>query len=222
MRLADDIEVIAGVGQDPNIYLIEGELLVDTGTGRFFSDAKEIIETKYNRLKIRTIVNTHCHFDHTGADKKFRDWLKASISVHANDKRAVESGQGILAEFFKEIPKIVTVDRALKHGSTIRTMNFVFEVIHTPGHSPGSICLYEKNRKVLISGDTLFEGSIGRTDLTGGNSGEMLKSLNKLLNYDIHYLLPGHGPPRIGGVSFLIKQMIAHFGEKRFINYEYY
>ena len=222
MRVHDGIEVFGGVGRDPNIYLVDGELLVDTGTGHLFADIKKQIESAYDRYSIKTIVNTHCHFDHTGANKKFRDWLKASIAIHANDKNSIESGSGMLAEFFNEIPKVVTVDRALKDGSTLKTKNFTFEVIHTPGHSPGSICLLEKGKKILISGDTLFEGSIGRTDLLGGDNSRMLQSLHKLLNYDVHYLLPGHGPPKLGGVSFLIKQMIEHFGEKRFINYDHY
>jgi len=221
MHVYSGIEVLGGMEQEPNIYLVDGELLVDTGTGTFFADMKNYIEGKYDCYKIRSIVNTHHHFDHSGGNAKFRNWLKATISLHANDKPYLENGDN-LAEAFGAVPKIVTVDKTLREGSTIRTKNFSFNVVHTPGHTPGSICLYEKEKRILISGDTLFEDKIGRFDLPGGDRQKMLQSLQKLLNYNIHYLLPGHGPPKIGGVSFHIKQMIAHFGEKRFINYDYY
>jgi len=222
MGIIKGVDVLGGVEQEPNIYLIDSELLVDTGTGFLFSDMKRLIESRYDYYKIKNIVNTHCHFDHTGGNKKFRDWLKAVVTTHANEKEFLETGRNTLAEMFGEVPKIVTVDRILKEGSKIKTTNFAFEVIHTPGHTPGSICLYEPNKRILISGDTLFESGIGRFDLPGGNRQKMIESLNKLLDYNIQYLLPGHGPPKIGGVSFLIKQMIARFGDKRFINYEFY
>ena len=87
-------------------------------------------------------------------------------------------------------------------------------------HTPGSICLYERKKRILLSGDTLFDEKIGRTDLQGSDKNKLLLSLNKLLSYDVQYLLPGHGYPKIGGFSFHLKQMIVHFGEKRFILFE--
>jgi hydroxyacylglutathione hydrolase len=221
MHIYNGIDVLGGIEQEPNIYLIDGELLVDTGTGLMFADMKKEIESRYDYYKIKTIVNTHHHFDHTGGAPKFRNWLKAEILIHMNDKPYLEKGY-TLAEQFNVVPRVTTVDRALKDGSVLKTKNFSFEVVHTPGHTPGSICLYDTDRRILISGDTLFESSVGRTDLPGGDKQKMLESLEKLLNYNIHYLLPGHGPPKVGGVSFHIKQMIAHFGEKRLINYEHY
>lgn len=222
MRVYDGIDMFSGVGHEPNIYLIDGELLVDAGTGKFFADIKKQIEANHDKYKIRTLVNTHAHFDHAGGDKKFRDWLKCSLAVHKSEKDSIENGTGMLADFFHDIPKSVTVDRSLEEGNIIKTTNFEFHIIHTPGHSQGSICLLERNKKILLSGDTVFEGGIGRTDLPGGDNSKMIQSLNKLLECDVHHLLPGHGPPKIGGVSFLIKQIIEHFGEKRFVNYEYY
>ncbi|MCX6815447.1 MAG: MBL fold metallo-hydrolase [Candidatus Aenigmarchaeota archaeon] len=221
MQICNGIDVLGGMENEPNIYLIDGEVLVDTGTGMFFADMKNDIESRYDSYKIKTIVNTHHHFDNTGASSKFRNWLKAEIMIHMNDKPYLEKGY-TLAEAFNVTPRVITVDKTLKEGSVIKTKNFSFTVVHTPGHTPGSICLYEKDKRILISGDTLFESSIGRFDLPGGDRQKMFESLQKLLNYNIHYLLPGHGPPKIGGISFHIKQMIAHFGEKRFINYDFY
>jgi len=222
MQVYNGVESLGGIEQEPNIYLVDGDLLVDCGTGFLFTQLKDYIESHYESYKIKALVNTHCHFDNAGATKKVRDWLKAKICMHVEDKGALESGEGMLAEFFDERPKIVTIDKPLKDGVKIRTSNFNFEVVHTPGHTPGSICLYEKDRKILISGDTIFDEKIGRTDLLGGDSRRMLMSLNRLLDYEVQYLLPGHGPPKIGGFSFHVKQMIQHFGQKRFINYDFY
>ncbi len=222
MQIFKGIDVFGGIGHEPNIYVIDGELVVDCGTSSFFSQIKDKIGEKYDHYKIKTVVNTHCHFDHMGATKKFRDWLKAEVCMHIDDKWSVESGENTLAEFFSESPKIVTVDRPLNDGNKIKTNNFTFTVLHTPGHTPGSICLYEKQKRILISGDTIFDETIGRTDLPGGNKNKMLMSLNKLAGLDVRYLFPGHGPMKMGGFSFHVKQMIAHFGDKRFINYDFY
>jgi len=215
MQVFNGILLMGGVGYDSNIYLIDGEVIVDTGTGSFFNEIKEEIENcGYNVEKIKTIINTHCHFDHTGGDKKFRDWLKAEIAIGKGDKKAMETGEGTLAEAFGETARSITIDRTLKNGDKIKTKHFEFTVISTPGHTPGSICLYEKNKKILISGDTLFENGIGRTDYPGGDKKEMIKSIKKLSKLDILYLLPGHGMPKMGGVGFLIKQILAGQAEK--------
>jgi len=206
----------SGPGFESNVYLIDGEVLIDTGTGDFFSQIKNEITTMgIDIANIRTIVNTHHHYDHTGGDKKFRDWLKANIAIHTADRAALEHGE-TLAELFGRQAKFVTVDIPLEDKDIIRTKHFNLEVIHTPGHSPGGICLYERKRRFLISGDTLFEDGIGRTDLPGGGAEDMKHSLNKLGRLDAEYLFPGHGGPKIGGIGFLIKQALAgSIGPKR-------
>ncbi|MBI5061149.1 MAG: MBL fold metallo-hydrolase [Candidatus Aenigmarchaeota archaeon] len=204
MQIIKGIDLIKGYGYDSNVYLIE-DLLIDTGTGLSFAEMKKSVP---DASKIKTIVNTHHHFDHSGGDNKFRDWTKAEIAVHASDKDALENGE-TLAEMFNTLARVITVDRVLADGDILKTSNFTFRVVLTPGHTPGSICLYDKNKKVLISGDTLFSDAIGRTDLPGGNSDEMKNSLQKLSKLDINYLLPGHGEPKIGGVNFLVKQVLA-------------
>lgn len=207
MKVLKGIELIQGSNEDSNIYVIDGEIIVDTGTGKLFLEHKNEIAEKFDAKNIVSIINTHSHFDHTGGNKKFRDWLKASIYCHAMDRDSIEKGD-TLAKLFGETPKTVTIDNTIEDGDLIRTKNFSFYVIHTQGHTQGSICLYEKNKKILISGDTLFENGIGRTDFPGGNEKEMINSIKKLSNLDINYLLPGHGQLKMTGVNFYIKSVL--------------
>ncbi len=200
---------MGGVGYDSNVYVIDKELIVDTGTGIFFPQIKEeIINLGIDPKKVKWIVNTHAHFDNTGGNKKFRDFFKAKIAIHRSDRKALENGE-ILAEMFSHVPRSVTVDRSLRDGDKIKTKNFTFEVISTPGHTPGSICLYERDKKILISGDTLFPDGVGRYDLPGGDKKALVESLKRLSELKINYLLPGHGIPKVGGVEFLIRQMLS-------------
>lgn len=209
MRVLKGVYVFGGIGFDSNVYLIDGEILLDTGTGMFFPEIKsEILALGFDPEKIRMIVNSHCHYDHTGGDKKFRDWLKAVIAIHTADRAKLEHGE-TLAEMFGAVGRSTTADVGLEDRDVIRTEHFNLEVIHTPGHTPGSICLYERKRKILFSGDTLFEDGFGRTDYPGGSPEAMAASLAKLAKLDIDYLLPGHGNPKIGGVGFLIKQILV-------------
>ncbi|MBI4019254.1 MAG: MBL fold metallo-hydrolase [Candidatus Aenigmarchaeota archaeon] len=203
------IEFIAGIGGGSNIYVIDGELLIDTGTGEYFQETKVLIEKTQNVSKLKTIINTHCHYDHSGGDKKFRDWLGATVCAHEKDRKALETGNGTHAKLFGAVSRIVTVDKKLRDGAKIKTENFSFEVVHTPGHTPGSICLYESEKKILISGDTLFENGVGRSDFEGGDRAELRTSIEKLFTLPITHLLPGHGLPRSNGINFYIKQLLV-------------
>jgi glyoxylase-like metal-dependent hydrolase (beta-lactamase superfamily II) len=215
MQIYKGIELLGGMEPDCNVYLIDGELIVDAGTGNYFGDMKKEIEGLCDVKNIQLLVNTHCHFDHVGGDKKFRDWLKLQIAVHSADKKSVETGQGTVAELFGQKHRIMSVDKTLRTGAIIKTTNFTFEVIPTPGHTPGSVCLYDKSKKILFSGDTLFENNIGRTDLPGGDRDQLMNSLKKLSELQVEYLLPGHGSPKKGGIDFLIKQMINFFSQSK-------
>ncbi len=205
------IYLFDGVGFDSNVYLIDGEILVDTGSGIYFKEIRDEIENLgFNLNKIRMIINTHSHFDHSGGDKKFRDLLKIPICIHAAEKRNLETGD-VLANMFGKVAKAVTVDRVLQDGDIIETTRFSFRVIHTPGHSPGSICLYDERRKILISGDTLFSDGPGTIDLPGGDKNLMVDSLERLMDLNIMYLLPGHGMPKVGGIIYMIKKSLRKF-----------
>lgn len=208
MEAFKGVHILPGFGTDSNIYVIDSEIIVDTGTGEYFHEYRKIIEKAIDVTRLKMVINTHYHYDHTGGNKKFRDWLKIPIAIHRADREFVERGR-TLSETFHQVAKIVTVDKELEDGDTIETENFQLEVIHTPGHSSGSICLYDKERKMLISGDTLFEDTVGRNDLPGGNYNEMRFSLEKLDKLNIQYMFPGHGNFKAGGINFLIKKLLV-------------
>lgn len=217
MQVCPGIKMMGGVGYDSNIYLIDGEVLVDTGTGAFFPEMKESIEnSEIKERNIKTIILTHCHYDHTGAAKKFRDWIRAHIGAHENDVNSLKTGEGTMAELFEEKARTLTIDSPLKENDAIKTSKHNFKVLSTPGHTPGSICLYDEKKRILISGDTVFQDGVGRTDFDGGSLSDLKKSLKKITKLKIDYLLPGHGMPKIGGAGFLIKQIVNKFEETEF------
>jgi len=186
MEKINDVVFIEGLGYDSNIYLI-GDVIVDTGTGMnqeyVFSEIKK---AGMDPQEINQIVNTHCHFDHVGGNSLF----SADISIHQLDAPALENGDAnaILSSMFGKSLPPMEVATELKEGDKVAG----FEVIHTPGHTAGGICLWDG--EILISGDTAFaNGGFGRLDL-GGSLTDMIQSLEKLKKMDVNYLLPGHGP----------------------------
>ncbi len=186
MPKINDIIVIEGRGYDSNVYVFE-DVIVDTGTGQNMDYIlKSIKEAGCSVGDLSLIVNTHHHYDHVGGNR----YLDLDVAMHANDAQALEEGDedALLATMFGTTMDKMEVTRKLSEGDKIHN----FEVLLTPGHTSGSICLYDG--ETLLSGDTVFaEGGFGRVDL-GGDMGEMRKSLERLDKLDVKYLLPGHGP----------------------------
>ena len=186
MPKINDIIVIEGRGNDSNVYVFE-DIIVDTGTGQNMDYIlKSIKEAGSSVDDLSLIVNTHNHYDHVGGNR----YLDLEVAMHQNDARALEEGDEdvLLATMFGKTMEKMEVARKLNEGDKIHD----FEVLLTPGHTSGSICLYDG--ETLISGDTVFSGGgFGRVDL-GGNMDDMRNSLERLSKLDIQYLLPGHGP----------------------------
>lgn len=153
---------------------------------------------KQNGLEVVAVINTHLHIDHALANAGLAEKYSVPVMAHADDSFLGDQLAGQARQFglpFKVESAGVT--HHLKNGDKIEIGNGELEVIHVPGHSPGGIALYDAADGFLISGDTLFEGSIGRSDLPGGNLAKLLESVKKKLYRlpDNTVVYPGHGSP---------------------------
>lgn len=145
-------------------------------------------------LKPVIILNTHGHVDHTGANLEIKQRYQIPIALHAADLPLLEENLQLEYGLILGAKPTPRPDRILSDGDTIKIGQSSLMVIHTPGHSPGSVCFYTDG--ILFSGDSLFCGGVGRTDLPGGSWKELVKSLrSRILMYpDETVVLPGHGP----------------------------
>lgn len=171
--------------------------LVADGTDAAAIDVPEhtakLIENslKANALKLSSIILTHVHWDHAADAAKLARHAGAKIMMHILD----DENQAEINSVFEGESSVVGADRHVRDKEDIRIGAAVLEVIHTPGHTPGSICLYNRKDKILFSGDTLFAGTYGRIDFPLGNHEDMRRSLERLAK--LHYttfVYPGHGP----------------------------
>lgn len=187
------IRVVAGV-YGVNCYIIfdntkEGIIVDPSG------DADEILKIiEEKEINVKYIVLTHGHGDHIGGLIELKDALNVPVMVHEEEREMLVDGSKNLSPTMAMGTVEVEPDILLKDGDKIKLGNEEVLVIHTPGHTKGGICLKAKDN--IITGDTLFTGSIGRTDLLGGDYVEIIKSIkDKLLIYpDETKVYPGHGP----------------------------
>ena len=153
-------------------------------------------------LKIKVIVLTHAHMDHTGALAEVKEATGAEVAMHADDVPLLRGGNSMMRipGSSKEPP---APDRLLKEGDVIDIGDLHFRVLHTPGHSPGGICLLEKDNEIVFTGDTLFQFSIGRTDFPGGSHEGLVQNINDKLMVlpDNTTVCTGHGPDTTIGVE---------------------
>ncbi|MDI6643254.1 MAG: MBL fold metallo-hydrolase [Candidatus Hodarchaeaceae archaeon] len=192
------IHQIGGLGPDSNIYLIIDEIitLIDAGTGQNFKNVKHNL-SKFN-LKpsdVGLLINTHCHFDHTGGDWDFVA-AGCEVAIHEFEAGLLRDGEQTItmAGSFGRRLEPVEVARELREGDRVKLGELTLQVVHTPGHTQGSISLYEHKRGILFSGDTVFCDGVGRTDLPTSNAKALARSLRKLSALDVESLYPGHGP----------------------------
>ena len=158
-----------------------------------------------HKLTVRAIVNTHAHIDHVGGLRKLHDATGAPVLMHPEDLELYRALEMQAAWIGMPVPEIANVDGLLREGDQVRWGRYAANVIHTPGHTPGSLCLHlppaeqgtvTDGAGKLFAGDTLFAGSIGRTDLWGGSFDAIMRSLQtKLMSFpDDTLVFPGHGP----------------------------
>ncbi|PYP93617.1 MAG: MBL fold metallo-hydrolase [Candidatus Angelobacter sp. Gp1-AA117] len=148
------------------------------------------------KLTLKQIVITHAHIDHIGGAMKLKAATGAPILMNQNDYALLKMLDIQAAWIGMRPPGTVQVDESVKDGSVLHIGNITSNVIHTPGHTEGSICVFFPQEKKLIAGDTLFAGSIGRTDLPGGSFDQIMSSLHTRLMAlpDETQVVPGHGP----------------------------
>ena len=170
--------------------------IVDPG----FSNAEErdalvkFIESK--KLKPVLVLNTHCHIDHILGNRFVADKYKLGLHIHRADEPVLKSGNTVASMYGIDYDTSPEPSAYLNEGENIKFGNTELEVFHLPGHAPGHVIFVHRPTKVIIGGDVIFDGSIGRTDLPGGNHDELLNSIRtKLFTLpDDFVVYPGHGP----------------------------
>ncbi|MGH9865748.1 MAG: MBL fold metallo-hydrolase, partial [Candidatus Acidiferrales bacterium] len=157
-----------------------------------------------HKLDVKAIVSTHAHIDHVGGLSKLHQYTGAPVLMHRDDLPLYQAMDMQAAFLGVAPPELTKIEHLLREGDALRWGGFEAQVIHTPGHTPGSVCLYLPKgaggvilpAPQLFAGDTLFAGSIGRTDLWGGSMEKILASLrNKVMQLPEETIVhPGHGP----------------------------
>jgi len=177
-----------------NAFLIKGKeknVLIDSGTITSMKPHTEFLkELNLRADDISLILHTHGHYDHFQADKLYE---KAKFFLSEFDSKHLEQENPEFTRRTKEPFFYPKINSYLKENQVIEVNPFSLKVISTPGHTKGSICFYEENKKMLFSGYTLFFHTIGRTDLQSGSFSEIKNSIQKLSELEIEFLFPGHG-----------------------------
>ena len=230
-EIAHGITWLLGQGMDCNAFIIESEgdsLLIDSGLGGRVShvfgaqpDSIKELENAIKKKAIEDVFLTHGHIDHVGGIMVLQSKLSLKVFTTEIEAQYLKAGDSSYIEPF--LGSIlgsnctpIEVTQELKEGACFEIGNFSFQVLHTPGHTRGSSCLWDEEHHILVSGDTVFpQGSFGRTDLLSGNSKDLVNSLKRLSEFEVAILLPGHMPPVISSINSPIDSIKRSYNNAR-------
>ncbi|AGI47425.1 Zn-dependent hydrolase, including glyoxylase [Thermoplasmatales archaeon BRNA1] len=191
------VKIFTGVSIDSNLWLVRGRscILIDTGTGMAENYTNNIWRA-LDGLRLSAVILTHCHADHIGGLARIQHEFGCPAYIGFGDAEALRTADPVkTASAGLGIPINPCPDAlGLKEGDSFDLGDHRLVVIETPGHTEGSICLYDEVTGALFSGDTVFAQGYGRVDLPSGSMSEMRESLARLNNVNIKALYPGHGP----------------------------
>ena len=191
------LKISTWIGDETNCYIVFDQESKETMVVDSAGDVDRIIEM-INILQgnLKYIFLTHCHGDHIAGVKELREKMGGKVLIHRLDAEGLNNKEINLTEFMDGLPEIeIDADSRLDDGDLIHLGNLEFKVIHTPGHTKGGCSLYLESEKLLFSGDTVFRGPWGRTDLPTSDFDDIMNSIiNKLLILpDDTIVYPGHG-----------------------------
>ncbi|MGD0057685.1 MAG: MBL fold metallo-hydrolase [Methanomassiliicoccales archaeon] len=204
------------MGFDSNIFLVTGEnpIIVDTGSGSSISHVLRGLSDFESLDAVKRILLTHGHLDHVGGAAALVKRLFAEVQIHELDARMIRD-----SDTWEDQLRMFGVEAepadvgTLAGGDVFSTGEHDFKVIHTPGHTAGSVSLFDSSSGTLISGDTVFAGGVGRWDLPTGNYRDLVKSVKKLMELDAVDLYPGHGPCAYGDAKERIAGALRYLGD---------
>ena len=181
-------------GERPHVIIDPGHIMDEAGETCFDYLIEAMGGDGLKVDDIGLIINTHSHSDHCQANEtivqKSRSWIALS---EEEDEFRHTLGERLYSMFGMKEPQFTPLFYLNEGSLNLGNQSKVeLQILHTPGHSPGSICLYWPDNKILITGDVIFYGSIGRTDFPGGSLSEIKKSIDRLSQLDVEYLVPGH------------------------------
>ncbi len=191
-RIKIDIPAVGGT----NCYIVQDEetketMVIDPG-----GDVDKIVEMLNTiHAKVKYILLTHCHGDHIAGVNELKQRVGGKILIHRLDEEGLRDPNVNLAEYVGLGRVVVQADARLDDGDLIHVGNLEFKILHTPGHTKGGISIYSEEEKLLFSGDTLFRGSWGRTDLPTSSFEDIIKSISEKLMVlpEDTIVYPGHG-----------------------------
>jgi hydroxyacylglutathione hydrolase len=195
MKITENLFMYPEQGMmDSNTYVVPGApgLLIDPGNARYLPSLIHLMgQDGFSPEDIGTIVNTHLHGDHCGANEGFKGFSGARIALHSVQKANYQTVVVEAARFFGMPPDEFTEDDVIE-GDTLTVGETVIGLIPAPGHSPDSVCYYLRDEKLLVCGDVIFEMNTGRTDLPGGSGDQLKASIERLAALGAEGLFPGH------------------------------